>query len=89
MPDFESAYEEHQAAVNFIVLARAGSPDPSEFIDSNGYQIPFGSDIDGMSTYSVKAIPTTLVFDAGGALVEQRTGRISEEELAGMLAQVL
>ena len=77
------------AAADFIVLARAGSPDPSQFVSSSGYTLPFGTDIDGMKTFSLTAIPATLVFDAGGNLVDKRVGRVSEAELEAMLAKVM
>lgn len=87
MPEFESAYRKHQAAADFIVLARAGSPDPSQFVSTNGYSLPFGIDISGMKTFGLTAIPSTLVFDAGGNLVEKRAGRVSEADLEQMLAR--
>lgn len=77
------------AAADFIVLARAGSPDPSRFVSSSGYTLPFGTDIDGMKIFSLTTIPATLVFDAAGNLVDKRAGRVSEAELEAMLAEVM
>jgi len=89
LPEFESAYQKHSAAADFIVLARAGSPDPAQFVGGSGYTLPFGTDIDGMQTFGLTAIPATLVFDAGGNLVDRRVGRVSGAELEEMLAKVL
>jgi hypothetical protein len=89
LPEFENAYLKHQTAADFIVLARAGSPDPAQFVSSNGYTLPFGIDIDGMKTFSLTAIPATLVFDADGILVDKRIGLVSEAELEAMLAKAM
>lgn len=87
MPDFDDAYGELGADVQFLMVNMTGGRETletaSEFIAEKGFTFPvlYDTDGDAAQTYGVYSLPTTLFIDAEGNAIAQATGAIDRETL--------
>ena len=96
LPDFERAFKEYGDKVQFIMLNQTdGGRDTvdvvNKFIADNGYTFPVYFDTTLAATYAYQAfsIPTTVVIDADGKIVDTHIGMISGEKLVSLIEKVI
>ena len=88
MPDFEKVYVEMGDSVHFMMVdAVDGIQETKEkgmtFIAENGFTFPTYFDVerDALTTYSIRAFPTSIFIDAEGYIIAGVEGAIDEETL--------
>lgn len=88
MPDFDSAYQELDGEVHFLMVnvtdgGRETVETASELIDEEGYTFPvyYDSDLSASTAYGVYSLPTTYFIDAEGHAVARASGSLDMETL--------
>ncbi len=88
MPDFDSAYKEHQENINFLMVnmtdgSRETMEIANEYIKEQGYSFPVYYDTENKAgmAYNVYSIPSTYFIDAQGNMVAYAQGAINAESL--------
>lgn len=88
LPDFQLAYEEYGAEVEFMMVnltdGRSETVEgASGFINAQGYTFPVYYDInqEGAMAYYVASIPTTYFIDAEGNIVAYAQGMLDYDTL--------
>ena len=96
LPDFEEAYKTYSDKVQFIMLNQTdGGRDTvdvvNKFIADNVYTFPVYFDTTLAATYAYQAfsIPTTVVIDADGKIVDTHIGMISGEKLVAYIEKLI
>ncbi len=96
MPEFNKVYLDLKDDVNFLMVdlvdgSRETIKKGSKFIEDNGYEFPVFFDVDqeGAYYYSVYAIPSTIIIDKDGNIVNYHQGAISESVLRKELDALL
>ena len=90
-PLLRKAHEADGQAVAFIgVDSRDGRQAAAKFIDRYGIRYPNIADPSGMiaAWLGSRGLPTTLIFDASGHRKATITGALTEQVLAGQLAEL-
>lgn len=91
MPGFQAAYEKVGDRVAFVgVNHQDNRPGALELLADTGVRYPSGFDPDGRvaASYGLFGMPTTLFISDQGALLERRTGEISEKELLAIIGRL-
>jgi len=90
MPDFDKVYLEYDGTVDvefMMVNLTDGMQETKEkavkFVEEGGFAFPvyYDTDMDGMRTYGVQAVPVTYFINAEGDLVTYAKGAIDAETL--------
>lgn len=90
MPGIESVKQAVGDRVTFVGIdVQDRLEDGLDLIERTGITWQTARDPDGVLTLAagVQGMPTTLLLDEDGRVLERRTGAISEEELADLLAE--
>ena len=91
MPGLESAYERLKDRVVFVGVNHQDNRAAAiELMDDTRIGYPAGYDADGnvAQSYGLYGMPTTLFISADGALLERRTGEMSESQLLATIERV-
>lgn len=95
-PEFQKAWETYGDRVAFLMVDL--TDDTSEtpraakaFIEQNGFRFPvyFDTLYEAQRTYSLSAIPVTMVLDASGRQVDYHIGAIDGETLTSLIQTAL
>ena len=96
LPAFDAAYQNYGDRINFLILDLIDSGNESvqnglDFVAANGYGFPlfFDSLGEGYSAYGTGYVPVTVLISADGGLVDVHVGGLSEQDLQGMIDQLL
>ncbi|MBR6647540.1 MAG: TlpA family protein disulfide reductase, partial [Clostridia bacterium] len=94
MPDFNEKYLEYGDDIQFLIVdfAKDDSIEAAkEYVSEMGFEFPvyFDTDGDAASVYEIFALPTTILFDADGNIVERYRGTISAETLQSGIDKIL
>ena len=90
MPEFDKVYLEYDGTVDvefMMVNLTDGMKETKEkamqFVEEGGFAFPvyYDTDLDGMRTYGVQAVPVTYFINADGDLVTYIKGAIDAETL--------
>ncbi len=92
MPNFNKVYLEMKDDVTFVMVdmvdgQRETMQIGKDFIKSKGYEFPvyYDSMQEGSNAYEITSIPTTLVIDKNGLIVDGFQGMIDESALLGAI----
>ena len=97
MPDLQRSHERHRSDVLFLgmdvgVFTGLGSRlSALALLDELEIMYPVGSPRDrgAVEGYAVESMPTTVFFDAAGGVFDRWEGAINEEQLEGILSDML
>ncbi|MEZ5379544.1 MAG: TlpA disulfide reductase family protein [Acidimicrobiales bacterium] len=92
MPLLQAAADEYEAEVTFLGVASNDQvADAEQFMVDVGVGYPNVFDTDGSiaRAFAVSAYPSTFVFDRDGVITARVDGGISEQRLAGLVAEAL
>lgn len=92
LPEFETVYQELKDQVNFLGISRDASAAPSlELLADTGVSYPSGWDRDGSLFGDLRlfAMPSTLMVDRDGVVVEQWAGVLTTEGLRDLITEHL
>ena len=92
LPEFESVYQEVSDEVNFLGISRDDSPDASlELLAATGVTFPAGWDSEGslFGELGLLGMPSTLMVDRDGVVVEQWSGVLTAESLRDLITEHL
>jgi len=88
MPEFNTIYKDMKSDVTFVMVDMIdGQRETMEigkaFIKNQGYEFPVYYDTmqEASAIYEISAIPTTLIIDKNGMIVDEFQGRIDEKAL--------
>lgn len=93
MPAMQAFYDEYAAKENIVIFAinatnqEATTDTVKQFVRKNGISFPILLDEQGdvLLHYEVLTLPTSLIIDEGGMVVEQILGPVTEEVLVEKL----
>lgn len=92
MPNFQEVYEEQSDEVEFLMVALIdGSKETKEtakgYVDDNGFTFPVYYDSNNTSAinFGVNSIPTTVLIDKDGNIVDQHIGALSKANLEALI----
>lgn len=91
MPGFEAVYEKVGDRVAFVGVNHQDNREGAlELLSDTGVRYPSGFDPDGKvaASYGLFGMPTTLFISDQGAVLERRTGEISEKELLAIIERL-
>ena len=92
LPEFEAVYQELKDEVNFLGVSRDASATPSlELLADTGVSFPSGWDSNGslFADLGLIAMPSTLMVDRNGVVVEQWAGVLTTESLHNLITDHL
>lgn len=95
MADYQALYEKYGDRVAFVMLNAADSAsEPAAaraYVQENGFTFPvyFDAAHEGVTSYRVNGLPTTVIIAADGSLVQNAPGRIDAAKLDAQLASLL
>ena len=92
MPEIEAVKSEFGERVAFVgINVTDDEDDADELVADTGVTWQLARDRDGLLLQAVggRAMPTTLVLDRAGKIVEARSGSVTRDEVRAMLAAVL
>ena len=92
LPEFETVYQQFRDEVNFLGISRDTSAAPSlELLADTGVSFPSGWDSDGSLFGDLRlfAMPSTLMVDRDGVVVEQWAGVLTTEHLRDLITENL
>lgn len=92
MPDFESVSEELEGQVRFVGLAVQDRPEDAErIVEQTGISYEWFRDIRGdiVAATGVVQMPTTMLIDEGGEIVEIQPGALDATALRALIAEHL
>lgn len=92
LPEFETVYQELADQVNFIGISRDDSATPSlDLLAETGVSFPSGWDKDGSLFPELRlfAMPSTLMVDRDGVVLEQWSGVLTTEVLRDLITEHL
>jgi peroxiredoxin len=84
MPAFEAVYQERQGEVAFLGISTQESAEDGEsLVASTGITYDVGRDSDGemFATFEGTGMPTTVLIDATGTVVDVHSGALTSQEL--------
>lgn len=90
MPALETVHQEVRERVEFLGLAVADRPDDAQrLVEETGVTYTTAQDKDSsvITALGGTMLPTTVLLDADGAIVATHTGKITAEELRGLIAE--
>lgn len=92
LPDFQAAYETYGDRVTFVMLNVSESIETAQaFFAENGYTFPLYADLDddASNAYVVTGIPTTIMYDAAGNILDSHIGMIDGNTLTEGINKLL
>lgn len=92
LPDFQAAYETYGDRVTFVMLNVSESIETAQaFFAENGYTFPLYADLDddASNAYGVTGIPTTIMYDAAGNILDSHIGMIDGNTLTEGINKLL
>lgn len=92
MPHFNSVYPRYKDKINFLAISLDDSmQEASAFMQQKGYSFPsgYGNVNDIAGKYEIQGIPTSLLLDANGNVIESKVGAMTEAELEAFLQKAL
>jgi thiol-disulfide isomerase/thioredoxin len=89
LPHFEEAWKAKGTQFNLIAIAVKDAQKPREFVQQQGWTMPFAIDVSGAQTYGVTGIPMTLFIDKSGNIVEKVVGGMDKDTFEKNLARIL
>lgn len=92
MPIFEQVHKELGDSVTFLGLAVADRPeDAQELVTQTGVSYRTGQDRDGsvITALGGSFLPTTVLLDSDGTIVDVHTGELTAAELRALIADKL
>lgn len=92
LPDFQAAYETYGDRVTFVMLNVSESIETVQaFFAENGYTFPLYADLDddASNAYGVTGIPTTIMYDAAGNILDSHIGMIDGNTLTEGINKLL
>ncbi len=92
LPDFQAAYETYGDRVTFVMLNVSESIETAQaFFAENGYTFPLYADLDddASNAYDVTGIPTTIMYDAAGNILDSHIGMIDGNTLTEGINKLL
>jgi cytochrome c biogenesis protein CcmG/thiol:disulfide interchange protein DsbE len=90
MPDLEAVHQDVREQVEFLGLAVADRPEAAQrLVEQTGVTYATAQDKDGsvLADLGGAMLPTTVLLDAQGNIVETHTGTISADELRALLVE--
>lgn len=90
MPELEQVHQATREQVEFLGLAVADQPEAAQrLVRQTGISYPTAQDKDGsaMADLGGAMLPTTVLVDAEGEVVETHTGQITADELRALIAE--
>lgn len=92
MPEFEEVYTEYDGKVNFMMIDVDGGGNDDinkakQYIADEGYTFPvyFDSALYAAQAYNIGSFPTTVIIDARGNEIYNRSGSLSKEALISFI----
>ena len=88
MPELEQFYKKYGNKVQFVAIDVQESPETiNQFFKDNGYTYPAYTDLSGniSQIFNITGIPTTIVIDTEGTIIERITGGTSFSELESII----
>lgn len=92
MPDLQAVHEQFADRVQFVGIDREDDLDKARTLaDETGVTYPLAVDADGSFFRAVKAraMPTTVLVDAGGTIVYRHAGPLTAADLRGLIQRKL
>ena len=96
LPYFDAASKEYGDSITFMMVnITDGSRDTREgvekFVADAGYTFPlyYDLELDAADAYAIRSIPTTVLIDASGAIVDTHTGILSEAQVQSIVDTLL
>lgn len=92
LPLFAAKYPEYQDKIKFVAVSiDEGIADPKEFVQTKQYQLPFGhvEPAKIAQSYQIEAIPTSILIDADGNIINKMVGGMNEAMLTEFLKPAL
>jgi cytochrome c biogenesis protein CcmG/thiol:disulfide interchange protein DsbE len=92
MPHFEALYPKYQNQIQFLAVSQDAKKEAADsFIADKGYTFPVAWDADQKAgqTYGVQAIPTSVLIDAEGKIIDIHVGGMSAGQLEDFLKQAV
>lgn len=90
MPDLEEVFQAVDEQVEFLGLAVSDRPEAAQrLVRQTGVSYPTAQDKDGsvIAELGGTMLPTTVLLDAEGKIVETHTGQITADQLKGLIAE--
>ncbi|HIT91173.1 MAG TPA: TlpA family protein disulfide reductase [Candidatus Merdenecus merdavium] len=95
MPYFNEMYQRYGEDIEFIMVDLVGSrnetvEDGKSFIEEAGYEFPVYFDVDqeGSNAYYITSMPTTIIIDEDGRIIEEANGMISKYRLKSYIDMI-
>jgi thiol-disulfide isomerase/thioredoxin len=96
LPHFEDKYQEFKDSINFMMVnltdgVRDTLESVTAFITDNQYTFPvyYDTEYSAAYAYNIMSIPTTLLIDADGNIVDTLVGTLSEKDLQACIDLLL
>ena len=96
LPHFEDKYQEYSDSINFMMVnltdgVRDTVKSVTGFITDNQYTFPvyYDTEYSAAYAYNIMSIPTTLLIDADGNIVDTLVGTLSEKDLQACIDLLL
>lgn len=93
LPLLQQAYEQYGQEINFVMVnltdgGRDTVEGVSAFIEENGYTFPAYCDIDYAASklYGIVGIPSTVLIDMNGKVIDTHVGILDEKTLSAYIA---
>ncbi|MDU4960600.1 MAG: TlpA disulfide reductase family protein [Sporomusaceae bacterium] len=91
MPELERFAASHKQDIRFAAVNLQESPETvRDYLTRHQYSMPVLLDPDGKAAaaFGIRAIPTTLVIDAGGVIRFRKSGPVSAAELERIVGEL-
>lgn len=92
MPHFEALYPKYQDQIQFLAVSQDGNRNTVDsFIADKGYTFPVAWDSNQQAgqTYGIQAIPTSVLIDAEGKIIDIHVGGMSAGQLEAFLQKAV
>lgn len=92
MPHFEALYPKYQNQIQFLAVSQDAKKEAADsFIANKGYTFPVAWDAGQKAgqTYGVQAIPTSVLIDAEGKIIDIHVGGMNAGQLEDFLKQAV
>lgn len=95
MPDFNQCYLEYGDKVEFMMIDICGNGNDdrskaAKYVAEEGFSFPvyYDDELSALSSYYTSGYPTTIVFDAKGNLLYNRSGMLTKDQLEYIIEQI-
>ena len=92
LPHFSELYKEHEGDIAMLAIhSSMVTDDPVEYLDGKGYAMPFATDDEDDTVYTIVGgtgtLPQTTVLNRRGEVIYNKVGSVTPEMLAELYAQ--